>query len=83
MSEFLSAAEVAKLLGISHVAVFKKIKSGEIPAQKVGRNYVIKREDLFLPGEKRVTEKQKAFIDQSVDRVIDEYGETLKLLKDA
>lgn len=83
MDELLSTSEVAKLLGVSRVAVFQKIKSGEIPAQKVGRNYVIKREDLLLPGEKRVTDQQKAFIDQSVDRVIDEYGETLKLLKDA
>ena len=36
--EYLSTSEVAKILGISRIAVFKKIKSGEIKAEKKGRN---------------------------------------------
>ncbi len=43
--EFVSTGELAKMLGISRIAVFKKIKKGEIKAVKVGRNFVIKRED--------------------------------------
>ena len=46
---FLSTSELADILGISRIAVFKKIKSGQIKAQKVGRNYVIDRKDLGMP----------------------------------
>lgn len=45
--QLLSTAQVAKILGISRIAVFKNIQSGKIKAQKVGRNYIIKREDLI------------------------------------
>lgn len=41
---FLSTAELAKILRISRVAVFKKIKEGKIKAVKVGRNFVIEKE---------------------------------------
>src|SRR3989338_2240547 len=44
--KLLSTIEVAKILGISRVAVFKKIKSGSIKAQKVGRNFVIFKKDI-------------------------------------
>ncbi len=78
--EFLSSIEVAKLLGISRIAVFKKIKAGEIKAQKVGRNFVIAKKDLpFLLGEE-LNESEKRGINETVSRVVSEYGETLKLL---
>ncbi|MBZ0166922.1 MAG: helix-turn-helix domain-containing protein, partial [Candidatus Omnitrophica bacterium] len=38
---YLSIPEYARQLGISRIAVFKKVKQGLIPAKKVGRNYVI------------------------------------------
>lgn len=38
---YLSIPEYARRLGISRIAVFKKVKQGLIPAKKVGRNYVI------------------------------------------
>src|SRR3989344_5942484 len=38
--------EVAQFLGISQVAVFKKIKLGKIRAEKIGRNYAIPRSEL-------------------------------------
>ncbi len=44
--EFYSTGEVARLLKISRIAVFNKIKGGKLPAIKVGKNYVIRREDL-------------------------------------
>ena len=43
---FLTTSEVAKLLGVSRIAVFKKIKSGEIRARKIGRNFVIDKKDI-------------------------------------
>ncbi len=45
--KFYSTPEVAKILGISRIAVFKKIKSGKLKAVKVGKGYVISKEDLM------------------------------------
>lgn len=77
---FFTTNEVALLLGISRQAVFKKIKSGEIKAKKIGRNFIIEKKDLseILGGV--LTEKQKQEIEKSVDKTISEYGETLRLL---
>lgn len=44
--DFYTTAELAKILGISRVAVFNKIKSGAIKARKMGRNFVIFKEDI-------------------------------------
>ena len=45
--QLLSTAQVAKILGISRIAVFKNIQSGKIKAEKVGRNYVIRKKNLI------------------------------------
>ncbi len=44
--EFYTTKEIAELLGISRVAVFNKIKKGDIKAQKMGRNFVIFKKDI-------------------------------------
>lgn len=77
--KYVSTAEAAKILGISTVAVFKKIKSGVLPAQKVGRNYVIDAEDLGLKNG-RLNKKTANQISEAVKRVISEYGDALKKL---
>jgi len=81
--QFLSTSEVARILGISRVAVFKKIKRGEITAQKAGRNFVIEKKELGGILGNSLTKKQKKLIDQAVKKVVKEYGETLKLLGNA
>jgi excisionase family DNA binding protein len=78
--ELLSSVEVAKILGISRVSVFKRIKSGEIKAKKVGRNFVIYRNDLPEILGNVLSEKKKQEIEESVKKTIHEYSETLKLL---
>lgn len=78
--EFLSTVELAKILGISRVAVFKKIKKGEIKATKVGRNFVIQRKDLGDILGEVLTEEKKKEIDRAVKKTVKEYSETLKLL---
>ncbi len=81
---FISVAELAKMLGISHVAVFKKIKKGQIPANKIGHAYAILMEDVadLIHGNETgaLTENKKEEIKNAVERVVKEYGETLKLL---
>ncbi|MBU1682979.1 helix-turn-helix domain-containing protein [Patescibacteria group bacterium] len=84
MNDFISTAEAAKILGISRVSVFNKIKSGDIKAVKVGRNYIIARDEIMDISKKGgLSDRKKEEIDREVDRVVSEYGETLKLLKDA
>jgi len=77
---FVSTTELALLLGISRQAIFKKIKAGEIKAKKIGRNFIIDKENLTEILGTVLTEKQKQEIEKSVDKTIREYGETLKLL---
>lgn len=44
--DFYTTAELAELLGISRIAVFNKIKNGDINAQKMGRNFVIFKKNI-------------------------------------
>ena len=78
--EFLSTSEVARLLGISRIAVFKKIKAGDIKAKKMGRNFAVDRKDLPEVLGTVLRETQRQEIEAAVKKTVKEYGETLKLL---
>lgn len=78
--KFLSTTELAAILGISRVAVFKKIKKGEIKATKVGRNYVIAKKDLEDVFGETLSEQRKKELTKAVKKTVKEYGETLRLL---
>lgn len=78
--EFLSTSEVAKLLGISRIAVFKKIKSGDIKAEKIGRNFAVNKKNLPEVFGAVLRESQKQEIEKAVRKTVKEYGETLRLL---
>lgn len=80
---WLSTSEVAKIIGVSRVTVFRWVKDGRIVADKVGKTYLISREalDSYL-GKEHLTETRKQEISQNVDRVFKEYGKALKLLGD-
>ena len=80
-NKLISSTELAKILGISRVAVFKRIKAGQIKAVKVGRNYVINKDDLGGILNDDLTRKDKEMINKAVKRTIKEYGETLELLR--
>jgi len=82
MTDFLSTSQVAELLGISRIAVFKKIKSGQIKATKVGKNYVVDREDLGGIFKKGISKTRKKEIKDAIKKTIKDYGEVLRMLKD-
>lgn len=81
---YISVAQLAKILGISRIAVFNKIKKGQIPAEKIGRSYAISMGHVheIISGSNSgfLTEDNKKEIKKAVERVVREYGETLKLL---
>lgn len=77
---FLSTIELAKILGISRIAVYKRIKSGKIKAVKIGRNFAIDKKDLADIFKKKLNKQEKLEIERAVKKTIKEYGETLRLL---
>ena len=46
MTQLFSTAEVAQRLGIHHMSVCRLIRQGRLPAQKIGKSWVIGEEDL-------------------------------------
>ncbi|MFH1509222.1 MAG: helix-turn-helix domain-containing protein [bacterium] len=79
-NQFISTNELAKLLGVSRITIFNRIKKGDIKAIKIGRNYVIDRNDIKdLPAVKEESFKND-LVDRAVKKTVDEYGETLRLL---
>lgn len=78
--QYISTAELAKLLHVSRIAIFKKIQSGKIKAFKIGRNYVIPMEEVMSAIGTFISSDKKSEIDKVVKRAVKEYGETLRLL---
>ena len=79
-SKYISLPELAKLLGISRIAIYKKVKAGEIKASKIGRNYAVERKYVEQIMGKALNDKEKKQIDKAVKKTVREYGEVLKLL---
>ena len=78
--EYLSIPEFARLLGITRMAVYNRVKKGEIEAIKVGRNYAIPQRSIvkILNGE--LKSKDKKLIASVIKKTLSEYGEVIKLL---
>jgi len=80
MNEYISIAQFAKILGISRIAVYKKIKKGELEAIKIGNSYAIPKKYLTDITGKTLSAKEKNLIDKAIKKTFEEYGELLKLL---
>ena len=46
LGKFFTVAEVARQLRVSNMTVYRLIKSGQLPAVRVGRGYRIRDEDV-------------------------------------
>jgi len=46
--DFYTTIELAKVLGISRISVFKRVKQGSIKAEKMGRDFIIFKKNLNL-----------------------------------
>lgn len=78
--EFISIQELANILGMSRIAVYKKIKNGKIKAIKIGRSFAISYKYVSKILGKSLDEVDKKEIDEAVKKTVKEYGEVLKLL---
>lgn len=78
--EYITIPELARLLGVSRVAIYNRVKKGQIPATMVGRTYIITDRTIKEILGKQVTMKGKKRIDAAVHKTVREYGEVLKKL---
>ena len=79
-NDMLSTTELANILNISRIAVYKKIKSGQIPATRVGRNFVINKGELDGILDHKATPNEKQKIKKAIKKAVLDYSVTLKLL---
>jgi excisionase family DNA binding protein len=75
--EYYSIPQVAALLGISRIAVFKQVKRGDIKARKIGRGYAIPGSYIQQLSGKTLTPQRKRAIKKAVRRTIKQYGPLL------
>ncbi len=78
--KYITIPQLADILGVSRISVYKKVKNGQIPATRIGRTYVIADKTITEILGKRVTTKGKQHIDAAVEKALREYGEVLKKL---
>ncbi|MDD5428217.1 MAG: helix-turn-helix domain-containing protein [Candidatus Omnitrophica bacterium] len=83
-SKYISIAELAKRLGISRIAVYKKVKKGDIKAIKIGRSYAIPTNAIDKKARnvkgRPLRDEDKKIIEKAVRKTVQEYGEVLKKL---
>jgi excisionase family DNA binding protein len=81
-NKYLSIPEVAKILGISRIAVYKKVKKGDIDSIKIGNQYVISNSRISeIMGKTTSPAKQKK-IELSIKKFVEEYRDLIIRLGD-
>ena len=67
----LTAAEVARVMRVSTMTVYRLIKSGELPAIRVGKNFRIRESDVefLLPSHGPIFRKDNHLIDATIARL--------------
>lgn len=78
--QYFSTVETAKYLRISRIAVYKRIKNGQIPAEKMGRSFAVTREALEAAMGSKLTERQKEEIKTVVKKATQEFRDTFERL---
>jgi excisionase family DNA binding protein len=79
--KLFTTSQVANVLGVSRITVFRWIKDGTIAALRIGRNYFISEEELQKHIATRpITGLDKSNIQKLVDKVVTDYGETIRML---
>lgn len=61
MASFMKIEDLMKLLDLSRPTITKLIKSGELPAVRIGNQYRISREDFEEFWHKKVIEQQEKY----------------------
>ena len=78
--KYISIPDLAKMLGVSRITVYNRVRRGEIEAEKVGRTYVITDQTVNSLLSEEPTTKEKKQIEAAVKRTVKEYGDVLRKL---
>jgi excisionase family DNA binding protein len=78
--EYLTIPQLAKILGVSRIAIYRKVKKGQIKAVKIGRTFAIHQKHITSILGKTLRQADKKEIDSAVKKTVKEYGRVLKLL---
>ena len=78
--KYITIPQLAKMMGVSRVTVYRRVKSGEIKASKVGHDYIVDDKEIQRLLSQDITAADKRKIDKAVKKTVEEYGETLKRL---
>jgi excisionase family DNA binding protein len=83
-NEYFSIAQAAKILKISRVAVYKKVKKGKITAIRIGKIYAIPKDSIIrkirVIKRHSLSPQEEENIKLAVDKTMKDYGEVLKKL---
>jgi excisionase family DNA binding protein len=75
--EYVTIPQLAKILGVSRITIYKKVKNGEIEAIRIGRIYAIPKKFISEILGETLSIKTKKLINEAVSRTVQEYGEVL------
>lgn len=78
-NKLITTTEAGQILGLDRTQIFRLVKAGQIPAEKIGKNYYIDLNDLGI-GVGTPTKHEEKQIEKSVNKVFSEYGEVIKKL---
>ena len=78
--KYLTIAQMAKILGMSRIAVYKKVKKGQMEAVKIGRSYAIPQKNILNILGQELKQQDKQEIIAAVKKTVAEYGDVLKML---
>ncbi len=78
--QWFTIPDLAEQMGLSRIAVYYKVKSGEIPARKIGRNYAISSRTVCNVLGQTLTKKDKDRIRLVVRLALKDYGEVFRWL---
>ena len=78
--EYYTVPEIADILNVSRISIYRKVKKGEIRATMVGKTYIVHSKDLAEILGRKITRKEQELVDSAVKMSIKEYGKVFKLL---
>jgi excisionase family DNA binding protein len=78
--KWVTIPELASQMGLSRIAVYYKVKTGEIPATRIGRNYAISEDTVSHILGQALTQKDKDRIGSVVRLAIKDFGEVFRWL---
>jgi excisionase family DNA binding protein len=75
--DYVTIPQLAKILGVSRITIYNKVKNGEIDAIRIGRIYAIPKKYILEILGDTLSTKTKKLIEEAVRRTVQEYREVL------